>query len=337
MATQQEPSDNERYIGVSIYRDTFQFLVRSLRFYKSRLEEEAKVIIEDPDLKALMELRSFREPAGPTPIEKEINLLNRMIAWYEDIERQQGAEEWDYEIGNISHGAIRHLKSICLLYLNHLRNARNRMATTPNMTAQSVSYVDEQIAHFEEKMNSAGVFAKATPIPLLLAQESPQPLHSTVTGEPKESLAAPVTAPIVLSRIPVLDQQLRDRCLDMFERFEAEQQHDRFDQVLGEATRILETRLRGALRETQGVGMKLANKAFNPGAPGLIVSSIQDEQEAVLALFRGIFGHIRNPSHHRLLGEISPQRTMQLIGLIDYAIFLIESATPGQQLPPSQP
>jgi hypothetical protein len=79
-------------------------------------------------------------------------------------------------------------------------------------------------------------------------------------------------------------------------------------QLFAEPTRILEGRLRVALSTT------------------VARQRSRCRTEGGLALLQSIFGHIRNPSHHKLLGNLSPERTIQLLGMIDYAIYLVETA-----------
>lgn len=103
--------------------------------------------------------------------------------------------------------------------------------------------------------------------------------------------------------------------------------HERLDTVIAEATRILETRLRtltGAPQEC--VGVDLARRAFAGESPLLRVSDVTSEQEAVHLLFRGAFGFIRNPVQHKLLGKLSPDRVLQILGFIDHLLFLAETA-----------
>ena len=85
--------------------------------------------------------------------------------------------------------------------------------------------------------------------------------------------------------------------------------------------------MRSILGVTGETGDKLSSLAFTGTPPKLLVSSEFSEQQAVFHLFKGVFGHIRNPSHHRLLGSLNPDRTLQMLGIIDYAIHVLESAT----------
>jgi hypothetical protein len=72
----------------------------------------------------------------------------------------------------------------------------------------------------------------------------------------------------------------------------------------------------------------LAAFAFapRPGGPRLSVSNIPAEQEAAHLLYRGVFGFVRNSAHHRLLGELQPERVLQIVGMVDYLISVAEAA-----------
>jgi hypothetical protein len=49
-----EPNDNKLYGSIFIYRDTFDFLHRSLCFYRDLLNRAVDAVNLDPDLKALL-------------------------------------------------------------------------------------------------------------------------------------------------------------------------------------------------------------------------------------------------------------------------------------------
>jgi hypothetical protein len=104
-------------------------------------------------------------------------------------------------------------------------------------------------------------------------------------------------------------------------------QHDRLDTVISEATRILEDRLRAlAGADVSCSGVDLATFAFRLPAPRLGVSEVPAEQAAAQLLYRGIFGFVRNSAHHRLLGELQPERVLQVVGMVDYLISVAEAA-----------
>jgi uncharacterized protein (TIGR02391 family) len=121
----------------------------------------------------------------------------------------------------------------------------------------------------------------------------------------------------------------------LFRQFEASAQADRHDTVVTEATRILEDRLRKLTGTTDGAtGAELATRAFAGNAPALRVSDIEAEQQAAHLLYRGVFGFIRNNVHHKLRPDLASERVLQILGLIDYLIFLANTGASGAGVSP---
>jgi hypothetical protein len=220
---------------------------------------------------------------------------------------------------------VRFIKAAGLLYVKQLQNRRNTLASRPNISRHALAAVDNRIASLRENVTS-GVFQEATPMPLLVSDVAPE---SVTAGPPlTESLATAATPrPLVLASIEILDADLRARCLDLFDSFETKGQRDRMDTVVTEATRVLEDKLRkvsGAAAEVSG--LDLVKHAFGGDPPELRVSNVAAEQQAAASLFRGVFGLIRNVAHHRLLGELEPERVLQVLGMVDYCIAIAQGA-----------
>ncbi|MEW6658065.1 MAG: TIGR02391 family protein [Thermodesulfobacteriota bacterium] len=172
-----------------------------------------------------------------------------------------------------------------------------------------------------------GIFRNASPYPLVVSQlpEIEGGEQVMVTGTPMiQSDVRP--RPIIIGSIEILDKELRQRCLDLFAQFREGGQHDRLDTVVNEATRILEDRLRFlSSASATCTGVDLAKHAFGQ-PPALIVSDVAAEQEAAHLLFRGVFGFIRNAVHHRLIETLQPERVLQIVGMVDYLLFVAEGA-----------
>lgn len=322
-----EADDNHIYHSIFIYKETFDFLLKSLHFYRELLKRSIDAVNVDEDLKALLD----GETQQSSPVRKELTKVENAIAWWEKVRENGGDEPYDYNIGSFSHGTIRFLKSVACLYLRHLRRKRDDFSNRTGEPKYILESLDNALSRFDEKMRTSGVFGKASAIPLLVEDVLSE--HTLATSGERAPLHAPSSAvrqsdvkPILLETVQILDPALRARCLDLFNDFEQSSQHDRFDTVIAEATRILEDRLRSVLGVNSGVGDDLANKAFGSSNPKLRVSTDQSEQTAVLLFFKAIFGHIRNPSHHKLLGNQSPERTIQILAMVDYAIHLLETA-----------
>ena len=106
-------------------------------------------------------------------------------------------------------------------------------------------------------------------------------------------------------------------------------QSDRFDTVISEATRVLEDRIRRLVNAENALsGVNLMTYAFSGINPKLLVSEEPSEQEAAHLMYRGAIGFIRNPFHHRLIDDVSRERVLQILGLVDYLLFVAQNALP---------
>ena len=172
-----------------------------------------------------------------------------------------------------------------------------------------------------------GVFAQATPIPLLVdqvAQEQAAQAPDTTAGLHYVSRPRPV----VISSIEILDSDLRARCLDLYQSFCEDGSAHRLDTVVSEATRILEDRIRRkAELPPDCVGVDLASKAFSGDPPILRLSDIENEQKAAHLLYRGVFGLIRNHVQHQLVTGLLPERVLQILVIVDYLLLLVNDST----------
>lgn len=316
-----EPDDGQMYTWVMFYADTFMFHLASVKFYEQLLTDDLNALKADVDIRQILDDKMLKS----LPIGVEIRRVTRIKEWMEEKISKGGADAWDYEV-SISHGTVRFLKSTMQLYLKQLKHRRNVVAERPNISRHALDALDRRISELEEK-TQVGVFAEATPEPLLVDEVSPPQ-----TIEPSPPPQAGLTGvsrprPIILGSIEILDSELRSRCLDLFEAFSTEGTTDRLDTVLTEATRIMENRIRGVAKlPAECVGQDLAKAAFSGTTPVLQVSDVAAEQEAAHLLYRGVFGFIRNQVHHKLVGELRPERVLQILGLIDYLLFVAEGA-----------
>jgi hypothetical protein len=312
-----EPPDYYLYSPwIPFNKDTLKFYLAAVQFYESLLEANVKTLNEDENLKAIL----GDEEVDSYPIGKELKRVKQLRHW---LENRLETDAWSYDL-EITHGTVRLIKSVSLLYLEHVRSKRQEIASRPTTSKSLLEAVDQQLGRFEEK-TQIGVFRAATPYPLIVDQ-LPQSRDETGSQE-----SAPVRdfrpRPVILESIEIRDPQLRSRCLDLLAQFQEDGQLDRLDTVVTEATRILEDRLRSLSgAPTDAVGVDLARLAFAHPNALLIVSEIASEQEAAHLLYRGLFGFVRNSSHHRLLGTLQPERVLQVVGMIDYLISVAEAA-----------
>lgn len=317
----KEPPDHHRYSWVAFYPDTVRFLLRAIAFYVERLEAEQRTLEADPELMALLTVETRRE----FRIGRDCDHAKRIQLWLQEhLDKANG--DIDVDI-SLDHATVRFLKSVGLLYLAHLKNRRNAISQTPDLSANTLAAIDREITKSEEFLNNAGVFSNASTIPLLVPERD---VCSVPTGEQEAQPTlrrASRPSPVIIESIEILDQELRSRCLDLFQQFKESGEHARQDTVISEATRILEHRLRAAIKAADTVtGKDLAIAAFSGTNPVLRISSIPGEQTAVQLLFQGAFGFIRNPVHHKLLTDLSADRVLQVLGFVDYLISIINAA-----------
>lgn len=311
----QEPSDWHSYT-LLLSRKTLTFLAASLDYYVGLLEAENTAILEDSHLLAFL----GTDTEDDSEVDGEVGQARSMS---ELLKRKLQEEGSQYRVFiSISHKSVRYLKSIGLLYLGFLKQRRNECSKRPNLSKRLLAKLDREITSREELLTSEGVFANATEIPLLVDQSLASGHADLIDESASESVVrARRPSPIIVESIELLDEELRVRCIDLYAQFRDTGQPERFDTVVTEATRVLENRLREATG-LQGTGMELASRAFGRD-PLLRVSHIAAEQEGAHALFRGIFGLVRNRVHHRLHPDMVPERVMQILGIIDYLLFLI--------------
>jgi len=121
--------------------------------------------------------------------------------------------------------------------------------------------------------------------------------------------------------LDVVDDELRDRCLDLLMR------PDKADTAVREATVILEDRIRRIARlGTDSYGVGLVDKALNPKTGSLHFGRPQREREGLHQLYRGAIGFFKNPASHRIIEDYDVARARQVVGLIDLLLFLLRDA-----------
>lgn len=324
MTETQERPDHHIYNWVSIYPDTLRFFLASARYYQEQLESELERIRSDDLFAELLDDQTI----DSLDITKEAQRF-RTLGDRIQNELDQAPDAWDYDL-TLRHQDIRVLKSLGILYLSHLDARRDRLSTGDRFSTIAIQALDSRIARFKEAL-SLGVFKDATPWPLLI--EEPADIEAGDVEEQEEESAEPRRPPPkILSSIEIVDPQLRERCLDLLEAFDEGEQSHRFDTVITEATRVLEDRVRRLTNADASLsGVNLMTHAFGGESPRLIVSEDSSEQEAAHLMYRGASGFIRNPFHHRLIEDVSRERVLQILGLVDYLIFVAQSAMPVSQ------
>lgn len=316
-----ETHDDHVYSWILFNRETVEFMGRAIDFYLSLLQDESKQLEAVPELAALITPDTRRELG----LGRDKQRTERLKEWLTEELKKRG-DAYDMSL-TLSHWLVRFLKSVSLLYLSKLKISRNTLASQPNVTATTLSAVDREITAKEELFNFSGVFKDASPIKLLAEVGEPLPTGTAPGGQDSSLLRVERPRPVLVASIEILDHELRSRCLDLFNQFQEAGQAERNDTVVSEATRVLENRLRRVVEMPDGTAVKaLVKTAFHPDNPKLRVSTVWAEQEAVQLLFLGAFGFVRNQVQHKLLGNLPPERVLQVLGWVDYLLSVIAQA-----------
>lgn len=277
-----EPPDSEIYSWVRFSKEGFHFLRSSVQYYLRLLESDLKGIKADPELAALFpdgKIHSY-------PLNEEIDRAKNVLEFLDHTIEKADTNAWHYR-ATVSHGLVRFLKSCRILYVAYLRLKRDEFNSQHGVSKQGVDAIDRRLSELEEATGT-GIFADAIPYPL--SAPTVESLKQRMSGT-QSKLEPNATRPVVIDTIEIRDPALRARCLDLFKLFQDDNQTERLDTVVTEATRILEDRLRGLSNAPAAcTGVDLAKHAFNPEKPVLRLSEISAEQDAAHLLFRGVFG-----------------------------------------------
>ncbi len=311
--------DNHLYELVNFSSTALKLFVDALRHYQRLLETDIQELQQEEFIAQILP----QETIGNLPIAQEISRIKR----YADIleEKLQKAGDWGAVL-SIYHGDVRFLKSVTELYLNEIRVKRDSFARSRRVSKAALEALDTRIAELAEK-NKGGIFQRAELVPLLVNPRTEDIEESSPPVEAPASPRAPQGATSTLTPIygiELLDPELRQRCLDLLEQRLGDS--DKLDTIISEATRVLEHRIRllsGA--DSTLSGLDLVTHAFGGNAPRIQLGENPAERDAAHLLFRGVFGFIRNPFHHRII-PINRERVIQLLGLVDYLLYVLENA-----------
>jgi len=320
MAQNNEPSENHIYEMVMFRVDSLKLMLTALKFCSKQLETALGSLRQDKEWDEILD----EERWNAIPSSQELGRIKRLVEWLENLVKDK-KQPYDTVYSGIAHGAVRYMKSALGVYIDHFKEKRDALARDPSVPSSVVETIDARLAELRELMN-IGIFERASLIPLIAGVNRPLEKPMSVKDIPHSK--TPQTAPVsVISTIQILDKQLQDRCLDLFQNFTEQNQGHRYDTILTEATRVMEDRMRktsGAPSDIEGV--KLATFCFGPDNGKLRFSDDNGVQESVHLLARGVFGLIRNPVHHELNEKLEKERVIQILGLVDYMLHLVSAS-----------
>jgi hypothetical protein len=233
-------------------------------------------------------------------------------------------------------GSLRLLKAGGLFIVSQMMVKRNDFLKRQQRVPRAIiASIDEKIAQLKDNLEQgvmnglppADIFIEiATELEILPARKPIEP----PSDQPGTKSPSQSTVPPYLERIPIIDEELRIRCLHLLASLESADIHetnkaDRLDTAVREMSVILEDRVRkvSGLEDKRLEGVKLMAAAFGGDDPVLCFSMEQGVQDGAHHLYRGYSGFVRNEVMHRLVKTYTVERVLQLLGHVDYLLSLL--------------
>ncbi|MCH7998381.1 MAG: TIGR02391 family protein [Chloroflexi bacterium] len=144
--------------------------------------------------------------------------------------------------------------------------------------------------------------------------------EGSARGEEVERLKAKLAEAEVRS-LYVVDDELRDRCMDLLVR------PGKADTAVRDAAVVLEHRIRKAAGlGPEDYGVSLVDKALSPKTGLLDFGGLKPEREGIHQLYRGVIAFFKNPTSHQIIQDYDVTRARQVVGLIDLLLQLLREA-----------
>src|SRR5262249_14767192 len=160
--------DHHVYQWVMFNRDMLMFFTAAVKFYETLLDNDIRSVQIDPELEAFLD----KDALESSPVGRELARTNHVREWLEQKISRDPDRRLPFVDLSLSHDLVRFLKSVGQLYLGHLRNKRDGVATRPTTSKALLEAIDRQIARVAEK-SGQGIFSRATPYPLVIDQLPP--------------------------------------------------------------------------------------------------------------------------------------------------------------------
>jgi hypothetical protein len=307
---QDEQIAGSPWFYVSTYREFHAGLVAALQ----ELEKYSSLVAE-------LELES-------SPYEKEIRRLKRMMEWGKERLEQKNEEPAfdEITISGVTWRSLRYLKAGILFRAQQLiekrREALKQNRFIPRSIIQSFDERIEQLLNLGEQ----GMLNGLRPADIFF--EVLVPLDEGKPEQPEPTLKSPVTgANYVSLEMPIIDPVLRERCLGLLRAVVEGGSENQLDSIVREMSVVLEDRVRqvsGYMGKLTGAELFSALMAKDP--LHIKFSAHKDAQESAHLLFRGYSGFVRNEVMHKLVHTYTNERVLQLLGTVDYLLFLLSRA-----------
>lgn len=263
-----------------------------------------------------------------SPYEKEIKRLKGMIDWGE---KRLGSGEsqsfGEITVEGVSYGSLRYLKAGVLFRVSQLFQKKSEVLrkdkTVPRSILQTFNEKIQQLINLAEMGMLNGLKPADVFFDIISSGEREQSMEDLeVLPQIPPSINQSTSF-----EVPIIDPVLRKRCLSILNALDEGGTSDQYDTIIREMSVILEDRV----RELSGYsgklsGVQLFGETMGKLPPKIKFSDDKDIQESAHLLFRGYSGFVRNKVMHGLVSSYTRERVLQLIGMVDYLLFILSNA-----------
>lgn len=304
--------DDERAGSPWFFAETYQEFHRGLEALLSELEQHRKAV----------------EQLGLTasPFEEEVDYLRGMVNWgKEKLDATGGSPRGTITVNAVSYRSLRYLKAGILYRAFEVEKQKAAFLVknkiVPKSVLRSFDARIEQLRGMSEMGKLSGLRPADVLFELTEAQSTagvPSPSQRLVQALPPQALD---------SEVFVVDEVLRKRCLPLLRAIDGQGAGDQYDSVIREMSVVLEDRVRevsGYIGNASGADLFGITMARDPVL--IRFSPEKNVQEAAHLFFRGYSGLVRNEVMHRLVESYTRERVVQLLGTVDYLLYLLSRA-----------
>jgi len=310
-------------------------------FYKTTY-----VVIQEGLKGLLKELRKYDDVVrdlnlAASPYEREMHRLEQLVEWGDERLKMHPHEYDQIEITRATFGTLRYIKAAILLQVRKHEAKLSQIIERGPVPQSIVRAFEDKVSELRN-LAEQGRLNGLRPIEMFL-DLAPQENAGQGPSEGERTSSQRPHLPVVRQDIPLTDAELRKRCLNLFDKIDdpnasPSQPQETLDTIVGDMSRILEDRIRQLGGINKDSGSDLLTVAFTREPPRFDFGKGKKSQSAVYDFFKGYFDFVRNDVLHNLIPTYTRERVLQLLGLVDYLLFLLTMASiqrPDAQEPPA--
>lgn len=310
-SVEQRP-DDERAGSPWFFTETYQEFHRGLESLLRELERHRKAV-EELGLSA-------------SPFEEEVDYLRGMVEWGKEKLAVVGdSPRGTVTVNGVSYGSLRYLKAGILYRAFEVEKQKSAFLAKNKIVPKSVLRSFDARIEQLRGMSEMGKLSGLRPADVLFELTAAEPAAGVSSPSPRLIPALPPASSD--TAVLVVDEVLRKRCLPLLRAIDGEGARDQYDSVIREMSVVLEDRVRevaGYTGNASGADLLGITMARDPVL--IRFSPEKNVQEAAHLFFRGFSGLVRNEVMHRLVESYTRERVVQLLGTVDYLLYLLSRA-----------